>query len=539
MQAIATLQPTSNKTPLMVLNASASTDYTLIDSDKWINYSLYNQTLDPNSWKDYLTLYTYLNINGKSMQLNKQGNGLLYNGKAVSIADRGLLVSYQNAQGQTINASIAYNSISVGVGKPLNVGAPNIEQYIANIQGQSSVDAVYAAGGSSVMSWLNQLLVQTKNTPLFAPYYLEHTSQANLVKIAKDISNSIDLVASPTLKNNATDILQINTYTQQMSRLAKLSSFASNDELPDFHDFLASLKGKKFASAVPNDMDIITAYSQRNKLRNNLWITGVGGASFVAGGTGTLYGINVGYDRFIKGVIVGGYAAYGYSGFHGNITNSASNNVNVGIYSRAFLKGRHEITGSANETWGYNNAYISATDPILSVVNQRYKYSTWTTNLRANYGYDFFFKDKRVILKPQIGLAYYYIGLSGLQGMMNNPFYNQFRANADPAKKSVLTLNLALESRHYFNKNSYYFVIADIGRDLFVYSMGDRVVRFIGDDMLSYRKGGMYNTFAGLTTGGEVRIFRSFYINAGIGARFGLDYKDINITGNVGIRYAF
>ncbi|CRF46170.1 putative vacuolating cytotoxin (VacA) paralog [Helicobacter heilmannii] len=539
VQGIANLQPTSNKTPLMTLNASASTDYTLIDSDKWINYSLYNQTLDPNSWKDYLTLYTYLNINGKSMQLNKQGNGLLYNGKAVSIADRGLLVSYQNAQGQTIDASIAYNSISVGVGKPLNVGAPNIEQYIANIQGQSSVDAVYAAGGSSVMSWLNQLLVQTKNTPLFAPYYLEHTSQANLVKIAKDISNSIDLVASPTLKNNATDILQINTYTQQMSRLAKLSSFASNDELPDFHDFLASLKGKKFASAVPNDMDIITAYSQRNKLRNNLWITGVGGASFVAGGTGTLYGINVGYDRFIKGVIVGGYAAYGYSGFHGNITNSASNNVNVGIYSRAFLKGRHEITGSANETWGYNNAYISATDPILSVVNQRYKYSTWTTNLRANYGYDFFFKDKRVILKPQIGLAYYYIGLSGLQGMMNNPFYNQFRANADPANKSVLTLNLALESRHYFNKNSYYFVIADIGRDLFVYSMGDRVVRFIGDDMLSYRKGGMYNTFAGLTTGGEVRIFRSFYINAGIGARFGLDYKDINITGNVGIRYAF
>nr|WP_265341703.1 vacuolating cytotoxin domain-containing protein [Helicobacter heilmannii] len=421
VQGIANLQPTSNKTPLMVLNASASTDYTLIDSDKWINYSLYNQTLDPNSWKDYLTLYTYLNINGKSMQLNKQGNGLLYNGKAVSIADRGLLVSYQNAQGQTINASIAYNSISVGVGKPLNVGAPNIEQYIANIQGQSSVDAVYAAGGSSVMSWLNQLLVQTKNTPLFAPYYLEHTSQANLVKIAKDISNSIDLVASPTLKNNATDILQINTYTQQMSRLAKLSSFASNDELPDFHDFLASLKGKKFASAVPNDMDIITAYSQRNKLRNNLWITGVGGASFVAGGTGTLYGINVGYDRFIKGVIVGGYAAYGYSGFHGNITNSASNNVNVGIYSRAFLKGRHEITGSANETWGYNNAYISATDPILSVVNQRYKYSTWTTNLRANYGYDFFFKDKRVILKPQIGLAYYYIGLSGFAGHDEQP----------------------------------------------------------------------------------------------------------------------
>ncbi|BCZ18251.1 hypothetical protein NHP190003_15330 [Helicobacter sp. NHP19-003] len=537
VQGIATLDASSNT--MITFQGDAANTYTLLDSQKWMRYGLYQQNFDPNSWKDYLTLYTYLNINGKSMQLNKQGNGLTYNGQAVKIADRGLLVSYQNAQGQTIQASIAFDNIKLGVNKNLNVGMPNIEQYIAHIQGEGSVRAVYAAGGPGVMGWLNQLLIDTKNTPLFAAYYLEDNSQANLVKIAKDIANSIDLVASPTLKATTSRLLQINTFTQQMSRLAKLSSFASNDTLPDFHDFLVSLKGKKFASAVPNDMDIITAYSQRNKLKNNLWITGVGGASFVAGGTGTLYGVNMGYDRFIKGVIVGGYAAYGYSGFYGNITNSASNNVNVGVYSRAFLKGRHEITGSANETWGYNNAYINATDPILSIVNQRYNYSTWTTNLRANYGYDFFFKNKRVILKPQIGLAYYYIGLSGLQGTMNNPFYNQFKANADPANKSVLTLNLALESRHYFNKNSYYFVLASIGRDLFVHSMGDKVVRFIGDDMLSYRNGGMYNTFAGLTTGGEIRLFRSFYINASIGARFGLDYQDINITGNVGMRYAF
>ncbi|BEG56829.1 hypothetical protein NHP21005_05170 [Helicobacter sp. NHP21005] len=537
VQGVATLDASSNT--MITFQGDAANTYTLLDSQKWMRYGLYQQDFNPNSWKDYLTLYTYLNINGKSMQLNKQGDGLVYDGQAVKIADRGLLVSYQNAQGQTIQASIAFDNIKLGVNKNLNVGMPNIEKYIAHIQGEGSVRAVYDAGGPGVMGWLNQLLIDTKNTPLFAAYYLEDNSQAQLVKIAKDIANSIDLVASPTLKATTSRLLQINTFTQQMSRLAKLSSFASNDTLPDFHDFLVSLKGKKFASAVPNDMDIITAYSQRNKLKNNLWITGVGGASFVAGGTGTLYGVNMGYDRFIKGVIVGGYAAYGYSGFYGNITNSVSNNVNVGVYSRAFLKGRHEITGSANETWGYNNAYINATDPILSIVNQRYGYSTWTTNLRANYGYDFFFRNKRVILKPQIGLAYYYIGLSGLQGTMNNPFYNQFRANADPANKSVLTLNLALESRHYFNKNSYYFVLASIGRDLFVHSMGDKVVRFIGDDMLSYRNGGMYNTFAGLTTGGEIRLFRSFYINASIGARFGLDYQDINITGNVGMRYAF
>lgn len=55
-------------------------------------------------------------------------------------------------------------------------------------------------------------------------------------------------------------------------------------------------------------------------------------------GTGTLYGINVGYDRFVKGVIVGGYAAYGYSGFYERITSSKSDNVDVGLYARAFIK---------------------------------------------------------------------------------------------------------------------------------------------------------------------------------------------------------
>ncbi|WP_104758715.1 vacuolating cytotoxin domain-containing protein [Helicobacter bizzozeronii] len=510
--------------------------YTLMQSNSWIHYN--PTTFNPNNWQDYLNLYTSLKINGTNFQLNTQGTGLTYNGQAVNISDRGLLVTYQNGNNQSVSASIAYNKIQVGVNQPLNIEVPTIKQYISQIQGEASVRAIEQAGGSDVMGWFNKLLIETKNTPLFAPYYLEQHSLQDMVKMAKDIANSIDLIASPTLKANASDLLQISSHTKQMSRLAKLSNFSAEPAV-SFHDFLQSLKGKKFASAVPNAMDIITAYSQRDRLKNNLWVTGVGGASFVAGGTGTLYGINVGYDRFIKGVIVGGYAAYGYSGFYGNISNANSNNVNVGFYSRAFLKGRHEITGSVNETWGYNKATINAINPILSVVNQKYDYNTWTTNIGANYGYDFFFKEKRVILKPQIGLTYYYIGLSRLQGSMANPLYNQFKANADPANKSVLTLNLALESRHYFKKNSYYYVIAGIGRDLFVNSMGDKQVRFIGNDTLSYRNGGLYNTFMSLTTGGEVRLWRSFYINAGIGARFGLDYQDINVTGNVGMRYAF
>ncbi|MGL2864065.1 vacuolating cytotoxin domain-containing protein [Helicobacter pylori] len=536
-QGAATIMANNNN-PLIQFNASSKEagTYTLIDSAKAIYYGYNNQITGGSSLYNYLKLYTLIDINGKHMVMSD--NGLTYNGQAVSVKDGGLVVGFKDSQNQYIYTSILYNKVKIAVSNdPINnLQAPTLKQYIAQIQGTQGVDSIDQAGDNQAINWLNKIF-ETKGSPLFAPYYLESHSAKDLTTIAGDIANTLEVIANPDFKNDATNILQINTYTQQMSRLAKLSdtsTFAS----ADFHERLEALKNKRFADAIPNAMDVILKYSQRNRVKNNVWATGVGGASFINGGTGTLYGINVGYDRFIKGVIVGGYAAYGYSGFHGNITQSGSSNVNMGVYSRAFIK-RSELTMSLNETWGYNKTFINSYDPLLSIINQSYRYDTWTTDAKINYGYDFMFKDKSVIFKPQVGLAYYYIGLSGLRGIMDDPIYNQFRANADPNKKSVLTINFALESRHYFNKNSYYFVIADVGRDLFINSMGDKMVRFIGNNTLSYRDGGRYNTFASIITGGEIRLFKTFYVNAGIGARFGLDYKDINITGNIGMRYAF
>ncbi|GAA7033405.1 vacuolating cytotoxin domain-containing protein [Helicobacter pylori] len=536
-QGVATIMTNYNN-PLIQFNTSSkeTNTYTLIDSAKAIYYGYNDQITGGSSLDNYLKLYTLIDINGKRMVMSN--NGLTYNDQAVSIKDGGLIVGFKDSQNQYIYTSILYNKVKIAVSNdPINnLQAPTLKQYIAQIQGIQSVDSIEQAGGTQAINWLNKIF-ETKGSPLFAPYYLESHSTKDLTTIAGDIANTLEVIANPDFKNDATNILQINTYTQQMSRLAKLSdtsTFAS----ADFHERLEALKNKRFADAIPNAMDVILKYSQRNRVKNNVWATGVGGASFINGGTGTLYGINVGYDRFIKGVIVGGYAAYGYSGFHANITQSGSSNVNMGVYSRAFIK-RSELTMSLNETWGYNKTFINSYDSLLSIINQSYRYNTWTTDAKINYGYDFMFKDKSVIFKPQIGLAYYYIGMSGLRGIMDDPIYNQFRANADPNKKSVLTINFALESRHYFNKNSYYFVIADVGRDLFINSMGDKMVRFIGNNTLSYRDGARYNTFASIITGGELRLFKTFYVNAGIGARFGLDYKDINITGNIGMRYAF
>ncbi|AFI05474.1 vacuolating cytotoxin domain-containing protein [Helicobacter cetorum] len=525
------------------------TTYTLLKSNRYINYNI-----NPNSLQSYLKLYTLININGHHIE---EKNGVLtYLGQQVQLQDKGLLLSValepalnkdsvtqetptkNTIKNNILSLSILYNQIKMSYGhKIMDFIPPTLQDYIVGIQGKNALTQIETIGGSGVIRWLSKLMIESKENPLFAPIYLQNHSLNEVLNVARDLENTMSLISNPSFRNNATRLLEIASYTQQTSRLTKLSNFRAEVE-PNLFERLLELKNKRFSDANPNALDFILKYTERDKHKNNVWVQGVGGASFVAGGNGTLYGLNVGYDRFIKNVILGGYVAYGYSGFNGRIMSSLSNNVNVGMYARAFVK-RSEITLSANETYGSNTTTIDSHNALLSVLNQHYNYNTWTTSLNGNYGYDFIFKHKSVILKPQVGLSYYFMGLSGIKGKMNNLAYQQFATDANPTNKSILTLNVGLESRQYFGKNSYYFVTAKLGRDILVHSKGDKVVRFMGENTLLYRKGGAFNTFASLVTGGEMRLWRLAYVNAGVGLRFGLQYQDINVTGNVGMRVVF
>lgn len=42
-----------------------------------------------------------------------------------------------------------------------------------------------------------------------------------------------------------------------------------------------------------------------------------------------------------------------------------------------------------------------------------------------------------------------------------------------------------------------------------------------------------------MITGGEMHLWRLMYVNAGVGLKMDLQYQDINITGNVGMRVGF
>ncbi len=538
IQAEGIINLNTTQAPFMNVNNSTAdnTTYTLLKSSRYIDYNI-----NPNSLQSYLNLYTLININGNHIE---EKNGVLtYLGQRVLLQDKGLLLSValpnsNNAhQNNILSLSVLHNQIKMSYGnKVMDFTPPTLQDYIVGIQGQSALNQIEAVGGNNAIKWLSTLMMETKENPLFAPIYLKNHSLHEILGVAKDLLNTASLISNPNFRNNATNLLELASYTQQTSRLTKLSDFRSREGESDFSRRLLELKNKRFSD--PNPSEVFVKYSQPNKHPNNLWVQGIGGASFISGGNGTLYGLNAGYDRLVKNMILGGYVAYGYSGFNGNIMHSLANNVDVGMYARAFLK-RNEFTLSANETYGGNASNINSSNSLLSVLNQRYSYNTWTTSVNGNYGYDFMFKHKSVVLKPQVGLSYYFIGLSGMKGKMNDAAYKQFLMHSNPSNESVLTLNMGLESRKYFGKNSYYFVTARLGRDLLIKSKGGNVVRFVGENTLLYRKGEVFNTFASVITGGEMHLWRLVYVNAGVGLKMGLQYQDINITGNVGMRVAF
>lgn len=526
----------TTQTPFMNVSVANGGTYTLLKSSRYINYNI-----SPDSLQSYLKLYTLININGNHIE---EKNGVLtYLGQRVLLQDKGLLLSValpnsNNASPNNIlSLSVLYNQVKMSYGnKAMDFTPPTLQDYIAGIQGQSALNQIEAIGGNSAINWLSTLMIKTKENPLFAPIYLENHSLNEILDATKDLQNTASLISNPNFRDNATNLLELASYTQQTSRLTKLSDFRAREGESNFSERLLELKNKRFSD--PNPSEVFVKYSQLSKHQNNLWVQGVGGASFISGGNGTLYGLNVGYDRLVKNVILGGYVAYGYSDFNGNIMHSLANNVDVGMYARAFLK-RNEFTLSANETYGGNASHINSSNSLLSVLNQRYNYNTWTTSVNGNYGYDFMFKHKSVVLKPQVGLSYHFIGLSGMKGKMQNPAYQQFVMHSNPSNESVLTLNMGLESRKYFGKNSYYFVTARLGRDLLIKAKGGNMVRFVGENTLLYRKGEIFNTFASVITGGEIHLWRLMYVNAGVGLKMGLQYQDLNITGNVGMRVAF
>lgn len=395
----------------------------------------------------------------------------------------------------------------------------------------------------SVIAWLNQLMIE-KHNGLWAKERVYGNDLNYFVRTAKELESTMGAISSVNRKNNSTNSVRLATDVNRTSRLVKLSNTQANT--PTFAEVIRSLEKQHFAV---NDNNIASIYkfANRDTYKNNLWATVIGAASFIEGGNSTLYGVNIGYDRFINHQIVGGYVAYAQGKYTGDIIRNDSYNANLGLYYRAYA-GNNEFDISLSGTYGYNKENLYSQDIILSQLNQNYNYNTFVGNMNFNYGYVFGISKKSIVLKPQIGLSAYYICASGnwycgkkgsIVGQVDNADDSDLAINANADNKFNVAINVALETRQYFNGNSYWYFIAGVSRDVFLKSKGDNEVRFVGNNTLSYKKGDQLNTYGSLTAGGELELFRRIYVNLGLGAKAGFAYKDININGSVGMRYVF
>lgn len=476
--------------------------------------------------------YHYMNEDGIEVDSRfdvDNGNGL-YDEFADKIALFSGATKLKNVDKIVNNKEISFKIDMSSLSNPYD---PNdIRYWFYRKGGENWIDKINATG-SKVMDWFQILMIDKRNG-LWANQRILSNDLNYFLRLSKQLESTMGQLSSVYRKNNSTAAVNLATDVNKSSRLVKLSNTRSKNL--SFSQILESLQNERFATT-KNDVVSLYKNINRDSYKNNIWANGIGAASFVDGGNSTLYGVNVGYDRFVNNVIVGGYLAYAQGKYTGDIIRNDSKNVNIGLYSRAYA-GNAEFDLSASETIGFNKEEIYSQNVILSDLNQKYHYNTYTTNINFSYGYLFGIAQKSIILKPQIGASYYYIAATSIAGKVADPRNEDISIKANPDNKQNIALNVAIETRQYLNSSSYWYFIAGINRDLFLKNKDDGV-RFVGNDTLSYKKGDNLNTYASLTAGGEVELFKRVFVNLGLGARAGLTYKDININGNFGIRYMF
>ncbi|RVY87985.1 vacuolating cytotoxin domain-containing protein, partial [Helicobacter pylori] len=271
IQAEGIINLNTTQTPFINVNnvMANSTAYTLLKSSRYIDYNI-----NPNSLQSYLKLYTLININGNHIE--EKNGALTYLGQRVLLQDKGLLLSValpdsNNAsQNHILSLSVLYDQIKMSYGdKVMDFTPPTLQDYIAGIQGQSALNQIEAVGGNAI-KWLSTLMMETKENPLFAPIYLKNHSLNEILGVTKDLQNTASLISNPNFRNNATNLLELASYTQQTSRLTKLSDFRSREGESDFS--LLELKNKRFSD--PNPGEVFVKYSQLSKHPNNLWVQG-------------------------------------------------------------------------------------------------------------------------------------------------------------------------------------------------------------------------------------------------------------------------
>ena len=406
---------------------------------------------------------------------------------------------------------------------------------------------------SDIFKWFNVLALHQKGVAWTAVNVINE-SLGFFEDTAKQLENTLGQLVSTERKSNAATAVRFASDLAKAQRLVKLARIDNDEQEYRFANLLSQ---KRYAASggirsdAGGDFGFLYKFSNRHEFYNNLWANALGSATFTDGGYGTLYGANVGYDRFVPvgdgGLIVGLVASYGYGSYKADLLKNQSHNVNAGIYSRSIFA-NNEIDINVGYTIGMNSEDLYTRNNIwLSSLDQSYKYNTHTINANASYGYIFSTQSSGFVFKPSLGMSFYHIFTGALEADSkqvasadnpNAPAQN-LAVQSPEISRNLFALNLALETRQYLSKGSYWFVNVGAQRDMFITGGDVLQVRFVGEDSLNYRKSDNLNTFALASAGGEVQLGRRMFVNFSLGGKYGLSYKDIGVQANLGSRIVF
>ena len=265
---------------------------------------------------------------------------------------------------------------------------------------------------------------------------------------------------------------------------------------------------------------------------HTFWANTFGGVNIIDGQNGGLYGISVGMDRQLSDALLFGfYLTYANSNIKDKINEQKSNNYQTGIYG-SFRFDSYEINSKFY-------AQIADTDQTITLAqnqvsaNFNRKFAGFSSNIGK-----VFRVSSDLFLKPFVGANYYY---------SYTPNYTERGALSQKVRSNTnnsVSLELGLESKKYFNENSYLFISPKI--EQYIINNGDDyTANFIGSNApFSIKGNDKKKSYGQLIIGGNIALNDRLNLDAGIGAKQILTGKvdsknETYLSGNIDIKYKF
>ncbi|PAF50035.1 autotransporter outer membrane beta-barrel domain-containing protein, partial [Helicobacter sp. 13S00477-4] len=267
---------------------------------------------------------------------------------------------------------------------------------------------------------------------------------------------------------------------------------------------------------------------------NNLWIN-LGAIAGESNGVDNISGsLSMGYDAWIKNMILGAYGTYTYG--TDSIDNASSKNQahtgDFGFYSRFFLQ-NNEIDFNLGEDITYNA--MSFKDDLF--------HTTFTgnnlgfqTHLDLTYGYVFDLSSGW-FSKPFISLGYAYGYNKAMDVTSESPLLTGEASLNTPAYQThYLSTQIGLEIRKYFKQNDSYFYVSPSYYQGVLLNAGQSVNTIVYSKSFytpieGLGKNHNLETAFILKAGGEWQASDHIFVNASVGTKLSgiARYGSINL----------